>query len=109
MSHALFSEPLAYPSTLDRLPSFRSPSYVEGLWSPSLGALCEKGQAKATHNLLRSFRAPSAECLSLSGGASIRIYVLFKLSITSGSDLDLRLQNDEGDPVGSPSTGSLCG
>jgi hypothetical protein len=34
----LFSEPLTYPSTLDR----RSPSYVEGRWSPSLAHLCRK-------------------------------------------------------------------
>ena len=42
-----FSMPLAYPSTLDRRPRPRSPSYVEGLWSPSSGAPVGKSQAKA--------------------------------------------------------------
>ena len=35
--------PLAYASTLDR----REPSYVEALWSPSLGASLVIAQAKA--------------------------------------------------------------
>jgi hypothetical protein len=51
-SRTMFSMPLAYPSTLDH----RSPlahdlrwstSYVEGRWSPSLGAVSGKAQAKA--------------------------------------------------------------
>jgi len=46
---ALFSMPLAYPSTLDRRPRCSADaSYVEGLWSPSLGRSVEKRRQKQT-------------------------------------------------------------
>jgi hypothetical protein len=47
-------------------------SYVEELWSPSLGRCPEKWQAKAHAYSPAQFSARSAEGLSLSGGASIR-------------------------------------
>src|ERR687888_2321546 len=49
-----------------------SASYVEELWSPSLVRSPEKEQAKAHAYSPALFQAPSAEGLSLSGGASIQ-------------------------------------
>ena len=73
----MFSMPLANPSTLDRraarcASSTRLPSYVEGLWSPSLDALAGKAQDKAERIVPAYFPARGREGLSLSGGASIR-------------------------------------
>jgi hypothetical protein len=68
VGRTMFSKPLTYPSALDR----RSASFVEGLWSPTLVTLGEKEQAKAYTYFPALFSAPSAEDLSLSGGASIR-------------------------------------
>jgi hypothetical protein len=73
----MFSMPLANPSTLDRraarcASSTRLPSYVEGLWSPSLDALAGKAQDKAERIVPAYFPARGREGLSLSGGASIQ-------------------------------------
>ncbi len=58
--------------TAGRAHSRRSPSCVEGLWSPSLRGGVGKEQAKADAYCQRVFPARSTEGLSLSGGASIR-------------------------------------
>jgi hypothetical protein len=101
----MFSKPLAYPSTLDHRPlrarARRSPSYVEGFWSPFLDHWRINRTLKHTLLLSRSFSAP-AENLSLSGGASISIERLFKLSITSGLNWLIASRNNEGDPLGRP-------
>ena len=65
-SRTMFSMPLAYPSTLDRRPLIaqmlqRSPSCVEGLWSPSSGAASGKAHAKANAYSRRAFPARNAE------------------------------------------------
>jgi hypothetical protein len=106
LCRTMFSKPLAYSSTLDRA---RSASYVEELWSPSLTVISQKERAKAHASFPAQFSAPTGEGLSLSGGASISFYRLFKLSITSGSVAVDRLQKRRRRPVGSPSTGLLCG
>ena len=82
----MFSKPLANPSTLDRraascASSTRLPSYVEGLWSPSLGLEPKNSRQKHNAYYQRSFRRERAS-LSLSGGASIQFMILFKLGIT---------------------------
>jgi hypothetical protein len=68
----MFSKPLAYPSTLDHRPvrarARRSPSYVEGFWSPFLARCRINGQAKAHAALPRSFPAHSRESFSLRRG-----------------------------------------
>ena len=61
-TRTLFSEPLAYPSTLDRRPPVAhirsgSSSYVEELWSPSLARRVETRRQK--HTLIAS-AIPSA-------------------------------------------------
>jgi hypothetical protein len=104
-NRAMFSKPLAHPSTLDRPPTGCAPvttSYVEGLWSPSLVLDSEKWQAKAHGHFHAPFNALSRRSLSLSGGASIRSYVFFKLGITSRSYRFGPPSNDEGDPLGRP-------
>jgi hypothetical protein len=67
----MFSKPLAYPSTLDRRPrrarARRSPSYVEGFWSPFLGRWRIKRTLK--HTLLyRVLFTSSRESFSLRRG-----------------------------------------
>src|SRR4051812_41704154 len=88
----MFSMPLAYPSTLDRRPLVahireRLPSYVEGLWSPSLARCLEKGRLKLT--LIASVRFQrAAPRVFLSQAGPRFVLERFKLSITSGSDVD---------------------
>jgi hypothetical protein len=67
-ARTMFSKPLAYPSTLDRLTGVLRGGALE----PEASYAPEKSQAKAHAYSLAQFPAPSAEGLSLSGGASIR-------------------------------------
>jgi hypothetical protein len=109
----MLSMPLAYPSTLDHRPPVahipeRSTSYVEELWSPILALRPEILQAKAHANCLRLFPARSAEIFLSQAGPQLDLEC-FTLSITLGSDVGpIRLQYEKSDPVGSPSSGSLC-
>jgi hypothetical protein len=65
-------------------------------------------QAKAHANCLRLFPARSAEIFLSQAGPQLDLES-FTLSITLGSDVGPdRLQYEKGDPVGSPSSGSLC-
>src|SRR5262245_58273332 len=72
----MFSEQLAYPSTLDRrLPvarSRRQSSYVEELWSPTLEPFPSCKHAHANRISACGISRENAQGLSLSSGASIR-------------------------------------
>jgi hypothetical protein len=81
---------------------------VEGLWSPSL-VHGRKKRMQKPERIADAHFVLVRRSLSPSGGASIQSYVFFKLSITSCSCRSIAFRNDEGDPVGSPSTGSECG
>jgi hypothetical protein len=88
----MFSMPLAYPSTLDHRPLVAhmlqwSPSYVEELWSRPSYAVLGKLHAKADANYQREFPARSAEVFLSQAGPRFDLD-LFKLSITSVSDVD---------------------
>jgi hypothetical protein len=86
----------------------RSTSYVEELWSPILTLRGEIGRQK--HTLIASvyFRRVALRVFLSQAGPQLDLE-FFKLSITFGSDVALgRLQYEKGDPVGSPSSGSLC-
>jgi len=97
---ALFSMPLAYPSTLDRRPRCSADvSYVEGLWSPSLGRSVGKAQAKADAIAMSSFRSRRARVFLSQAGPRVDLGFL-KLSITLSFTDPVRLRNDEGDPSG---------
>jgi hypothetical protein len=75
---------------------------VEAFWSPALAFSSQfAGKSSRWANSV-NYRVPAGEDLSLSGGASIQFSILFKLGITS-LVVVARLQNDEGDPAGSPS------
>src|SRR4029453_17184294 len=74
-------------------------SYVEGLWSPSLGRSAGKAQAKADAIAMSSFHSRRARVFLSQAGPRVDLGFL-KLSITlSFGTLD-RLPNDEGDPLG---------
>jgi hypothetical protein len=72
----MFSEPLAYPSTLDQRPPVALPrrqsSYVEEFWSPTLAAFPLFEHANANRIPVCAFSHGNAQSLSLSSGASIR-------------------------------------
>jgi hypothetical protein len=112
-SRTMFSMPLAYPSTLDRRPLIaqmlqRSPSCVEGLWSPSSGAASGKAHAKANAYSRRAFPARNAEVFLSQAGPRFDL-ALVKLSITFDYDVVAgRLRTRKRRPVGSPSSGLLC-
>jgi hypothetical protein len=104
-SPALFSMPLAYPSTLDHRRRVRvlppAASYVEGLWSPSLGAIGEIGRQKHTLLFWRNFHADAQRAFLSQAGPR------FLLDLLQAGHHPLRsprfrLRNDEGDPVGRP-------
>jgi len=86
-SRTMFSKPLAYPSTLDRRPPVALCAAVAvlrgGVLEPEPHTRAENGRLKPTQIPSVHFPAHDAEGLSLSGGASISTYRLFKLSITS--------------------------
>jgi hypothetical protein len=89
VSRAMFSKPLAYPSTLDRRPPGCATRERRPTWR-GFGARVscsnpENTQAKAHAYSQALFHAASRRSLSPSGGASIRSYVFFKLGITSWS------------------------
>jgi hypothetical protein len=72
-SRAMFSKPLAYPSTLDRRPRcFCGPVLRGGALEPEPRAGRRNVQAKADAYRLAQLQRAYAEGLSLSGGASIR-------------------------------------
>ena len=75
-SPTVFSKPLAYPSTLDRLPPScaqpTEPSYVERSWSPIAARRVKNVMQKPMHLSKRTFHSRTRRALSLSGGASIR-------------------------------------
>ena len=76
--------------------------FVEAFWSPAL-VPHEKCAGKSSRHICSfNYRVPAGEDLSLSGGASMSCSVFFKLGITSFV-VWTRLQDDEGDPLGSPS------
>jgi len=54
--------------TVDCADPQRSPSYVEGRWSPSSGHACGKRQAKANANCQRYFRRATLRSFSLRRG-----------------------------------------
>jgi hypothetical protein len=88
----MFFMPLAYPSSLDRRPPVahirkRSPSYVEGLWSPSLARRLEKRRLKLTLIASVPFQR-AAPRVFLSQAGPRFVLERFKLSITCGSDVD---------------------
>ena len=86
----------------------RSTSYVEELWSPILAPRPEIGRRKHTLIACVYFPAHSAEIFLSQAGPQMDLEC-FTLSITFGSDVGPdRLQYEKGDPVGSPSSGSLC-
>jgi hypothetical protein len=108
----MLSMPLAYPSTLDRRPPM---AHIRNGRRPtwrSFGARSSHSagnwQAKAHAYCQRLFPARSAEIFLSRAGPQLDLEC-FTLSITfwfrRWSD---RLQYEKGDPVGSPSSGSLC-
>jgi hypothetical protein len=68
----LFSMPLAYPSTLDRRPPAARarwlPSFVEGLWSPSLVSTRRNGSVKQRRMPQRLFQRERRGSFSLRRG-----------------------------------------
>jgi hypothetical protein len=64
-SPTVFSKPLAYPSTLDRLPPScaqpTEPSYVERFWSPIAARRVKNGMQKPMHLSKRNFTRGRAE------------------------------------------------
>jgi hypothetical protein len=76
-------------------------SYVEGLWSPSLGAGSGKPQAKAHADIPALIKRDAPRSLSLSGGASIRSRA-FQVEHHLGFGRRRRLRNKKGDPLGRP-------
>ena len=86
----------------------RSTSYVEELWSPILALRPEICRQKHTLIACVYFPAHNAEIFLSQAGPQLDLEC-FTLSITLGSDVGPdRLQYEKGDPVGSPSPGSLC-
>ena len=93
---------------VQRLRGRHSTSYVEGLWSPSLGARRGKTKAKADANASVSFHATLRVFLS-QAGPRFHLALLqaeHHLAVPFVSD---RLSERKRRPVGSPSTGSFCG
>src|SRR5215467_13487999 len=84
------------------VPDSGSASYVEELWSPIPARLSEKSELKHTHHFLRHFQRQAPSDLSLSGGASIRTKILFKLSITSGSCVEVASETKKATRLGRP-------
>jgi hypothetical protein len=106
---SMLSKPLAYASTLDRpvrgLRDRIRTSFVEAFWSPALAYVSKKRRQKQPlfqqrHLLRRNARGPfslkrglkSSWCFSSCASP----LVVFSASW-------IRLRNDEGDPLGSPS------
>jgi hypothetical protein len=75
---------------------------VEAFWSPALASAWKCAGKSSRHICSFNYRVSAGEDLSLSGGASMSFSVVLTLSITSFV-VSIRLQNDEGDPLGSPS------
>jgi hypothetical protein len=73
-------------------------SYVEGLWSPSLGRSVRKAQAKADAIAMSSFHSRRARVFLSQAGPRVDLGFL-KLSITLSLN-QVRLRNDRGDPLG---------
>jgi hypothetical protein len=78
--------PLAYPSTLDRLPSGCATdgqtSYVEGRWSPSLDASRKNRKQKHKQCACGMFRGDARRVFLSQAGPRVEL-VFFKLGITS--------------------------
>jgi hypothetical protein len=109
----MFSMPLTYPSTLDRRPPAahirRASSYVEGRWSPIMARQLIKPHAKAQRIFLAQFPARSTEIFLSQAGPRFDLE-LGQAEHHLGSDVDVcAFRNKEGDPLGSPSFGLLCG
>jgi hypothetical protein len=78
---------------------------VEGLWSPSLVGRVNNPMQKPTVIQQRYFSAERGGVFLSQAGPRFDLE-LVKLSITSGVRMSaIASRNDEGDPVGSPSTG----
>jgi hypothetical protein len=56
--------------------------FVEAFWSPALDSRWKSAGKSNRHIYSVNYRVPRGEDLSLSGGASMSVYVFFKLSIT---------------------------
>ena len=77
----------------------RSPSYVEELWSPSLTRVVKNDRLKPTQITGVHFPAHTLRVFLSQAGPRCRSITCFKLSITSGSDVD---GHEKGDPLGRP-------
>ena len=111
-SRTMFSMPLAYPSTLDRRPSVaqpeRSTSYVEEFWSPSLGRRRENRRLKHTLHFSDLSSAERRGSFSLRRGLDSRLTFL-QAEHHLWFRRCLPPPNERRRPVGSPSTGLVCG
>jgi hypothetical protein len=106
-----FFMPLACPSTLDRPPGTRCRRADDRPTWRGFGArvsqFLEEWHAKA-HVVFSRVIHPRTESLSLSGGASMSNYVLFKLSITSRAFTSTVLPKRRRRPFGRPRSSPLC-
>src|SRR5437764_1919134 len=100
-----FSKPLAYPSTLDRLPA----PYVEGLWSPMPRTLL--GNLRQKHTLIhqRDFQRRAPRVFLSQAGPRFDLGLLQAEHHLWFRRLVDRLQKRRRRPVGSPSAGLRCG
>ena len=109
-STALFSMPLAHPSTLDRRPPAAQARRVAvlrgGALEPDPQSVLENCTGN-THSYLRTYFPANAQSLTLSSGASIRSRVSSSWASPSFSFDIVRLRNNEGDPSGRPRKAAL--
>ena len=104
-SRTMFSEPLAYPSTLDRL----SGVLRGGALEPEPRTLAEKSQAKAHAYSPAQFPRHAPRVFLSQAGPRFDLELVQAEHHLWFRRWLIASENDEGDPVGSPSTGSLCG
>jgi len=80
----------------------RSPSYVEGLWSPSLGGRRRKGQAKADANASVTFHATLRVFLSQAGPRFNLVLLQAGHHLVVPFVSRIAFRNEKGDPLGRP-------
>ena len=102
-----FSKPLACPSTLDRRPpvarTVRSSSFVEGLWSPSLGRFGEKSAGKSTRLVASAISSRDAPRVFLSQAGPRFVLELLQVERHLSRSLLRSPPKRRRRPVGSPS------
>jgi hypothetical protein len=104
-ARTMFSKPLAYPSTLDRLLGVLRGGALE----PDASYAPGKSQAKAHAYSLAQFQRRAPRVFLSQAGPRFDLGLLQAEHHLWFRWWSIASRNDEGDPVGSPSAGSLCG